>query len=219
MCGSGKRRRERVDRPVHAGGRVEQPAGRGRVEHGWSQRVQCPVADIEGLAVHDPLAPLEREVEAVRVTFHHRPVAHQLRVRARGQCLVEVAGVVDIVVRQEDPPDILRLDEREHVLQPLFAVRGSAGVDDHRLLAEDDHRVDVDEQRLAERRLHLMDHERVVRDPRRRHIRRRRDRRKRHPQPPRSVTDTTSIEAAIMTAHQSGVQLLGRDGAEASDAP
>ena len=164
----GERRRERVDRPVHAGRRVEQPAGRRRVEHRWAQRVQRAVADVERLAVHDPAAAFEREVEAVRVPFDHRPVAHELRVRARGHRLVEVAGVVDVVVREEDPAHVFGLHEREHVFEPLLAVRGRAGVDDHRLLAQDHHRVDVHEQRLPERRLHLVDHERVVRDLRRR---------------------------------------------------
>ena len=88
-------------------------------------------------------------------------------VRAARQRLVEVAGVVDVVVGQEDPPHVLRLDQREHVLQPLLTVRGGAGVDDHRLLAEDHHRVEVDEQRLAQRRLHLMDDVGVLRDQRR----------------------------------------------------
>ena len=79
--------------------------------------------------------------------------------------LVEVAGVVDVVVRQEDPPHVLGLDEREHVLQPLLAVGEGAGVDDHRLRAEDHHRVQVDEQRLAERGLHLSGSPRCRRRP------------------------------------------------------
>ena len=84
----------------------------------------------------------------------------------RGHHLVEVAAVVDVVVGEEDPPHVLRLDERERVLQPLLAVRRRAGVDDHRLRAADDHRVQVHEQRLTERRLHLVDHERVGGRPR-----------------------------------------------------
>ncbi len=45
--------------------------------------------------------------------------------------------------------------EREHLFEPFRAVRRCAGVDDHRLLAADHERVDVDEQRLPARRLHL----------------------------------------------------------------
>src|SRR5204863_5682961 len=45
---------ERVDRPINAGGRIEQSAGGGRVVHGRPQRRQPAVADVEGLAVHDP---------------------------------------------------------------------------------------------------------------------------------------------------------------------
>src|SRR5205085_4936020 len=88
---------------------------------------------------------------------------------------VEIAGVVDIVVRQEHPADVLRLDEGEHVTHPLLPVGRSAGVDDDRLLAEDHHRVDVDEQRLAEGFLDLLDHERVGCDLHRRHVDRRCD--------------------------------------------
>ena len=59
---------------------------------------------------------------------------------------------------------------REHVLEPLLAVRRRAGVDDHRLLAEDHHRVEVDEQRLAQGLLHLVDHVGVLGHARRRDV-------------------------------------------------
>jgi hypothetical protein len=130
--------------------------------------VQRPVADAEGLLVHDPPAPLERELEAVGVPLDHGPVAHELGVRARRHHLVEVAGVVDVIMRKEHPTDVLGLDEGEDVAEPLRAVRWRAGVDDHRLFAQDHHRVDLYEQRLAERLLHLVDHVRVGRDLRRR---------------------------------------------------
>ena len=113
----------------------------GRTARGWSASRTPAVAT--PCSVRSPMSKdspsmiqrqrCERELEAVRVALDHRPVAHQLRVRARGHHLVEVAGVVDVVVREEDPPHVLRLDEREHVLQPLLAVRRRAGVDDHRL--------------------------------------------------------------------------------------
>ena len=113
----GERRRERVDGPVHAGLRVEEATGGRRVEDRRPHREQRAVADVERLAVHDPAAAIEREVEAVRVPFDHRPVAHELGVRARGHRFVEVAGVVDVVVRQEDPLHVVRVDELEHFLQ------------------------------------------------------------------------------------------------------
>ena len=78
--------------------------------------------------------------------------------------LVEVAGVVDVVVREEHPLHVGGLDETEHVLEPLLAVRDRAGVDDHGLLALDHHRVQVDEQRLAECLLHGVDEPGVGRD-------------------------------------------------------
>ena len=46
--------------------------------------------------------------------------------------------MVVVVVREEDPADVLRLDDREDVLQPPVAAEEHAGVEDHRLLAADD---------------------------------------------------------------------------------
>jgi AcrR family transcriptional regulator len=74
-----------------------------------------------------------------------------------GHHLREVAGVVAVVVREEHPPHVFGGDDREGVGQPLLAVRDGTGVDDHRLGSGDHHRVDVDGQRRAERRLHLVD--------------------------------------------------------------
>ena len=55
---------------------------------------------------------------------------------------VDVARVVDVVVADEHPADVLGLDEAEHVGQELLAVLGHAGVDDDRLGGADDHRVE-----------------------------------------------------------------------------
>lgn len=121
----------------------------------------------ERLVVHDPPAPLEWEIKAVRVTFDHRPVTDQLGIGTRRHRLIKVAAVIDIIVRQEDPADVVGLNKGEHVAQPLLAVGGRAGVDDHRLFAEDHHRIEIDEQWLAERGLHLVDHIGVERDLRR----------------------------------------------------
>lgn len=99
------------------------------------------ISNVEGLSIHHPTRSVMREIEAVRVAFDHRPVANKLRVRARRQRLVEIPNVIDVIVRYEDPTDVLRFDQREYVLQPLFAICGGAGIDDHRLLAEDHHRI------------------------------------------------------------------------------
>jgi hypothetical protein len=74
---------------------------------------------------------------------------------------------------------VLGLDQREHVLQPLLAVGDGAGVEDQWFPAEDHHRVQVDEQGLAERLLHGMDHVRVLGDLGRRDLDPRADRRER----------------------------------------
>ena len=49
--------------------------------------------------------------------------------------------MVAVVVGEEDPADVLGLDDGEHLLQPLLPVHRSAGVDDHGLGAADDHGV------------------------------------------------------------------------------
>ena len=69
----------------------------------------------------------------------------------------DVAGVVGVVVGQEDPADVVRGHQAEDVVQPAGAVPGRTGVDDDRFRAEDDRRVDVDGQRLAEGVLDLLD--------------------------------------------------------------
>ena len=52
---------------------------------------------------------------------------------------VQVAGVVDVVVADEDPLDVLGLDDAEHVVQELVTVLTHPRVDDDRLRGLDDH--------------------------------------------------------------------------------
>ena len=95
--------------------------------------VQHAVADIERLAVaHPPLAG-EGHLERLAHALGHEPVDDEGGVRARLHHGVEVAGVVDVVVADEHPADVLGLDDREQVGEVLLAVLGHAGVDDHRL--------------------------------------------------------------------------------------
>jgi hypothetical protein len=51
---------------------------------------------------------------------------------------LDVADVVDVVMADEDPADVLRVHEAEDVREVLLAVLRHAGVDDHRLLGADD---------------------------------------------------------------------------------
>jgi len=94
--------------------------------------------------------------------------------------------VIDVIVRYEDPPNVLRFNEGEHVFQPLLAICGTARVDDHRLFAENDHRIYVDEQRLSQCFLYLTNHEGVLRDSSRRHTERGRNWCVGHVGPPRA---------------------------------
>jgi hypothetical protein len=50
--------------------------------------------------------------------------------------------VIDVVVADEHPADVIGLDDREDVLEELFAVLGHAGVDDDGFCRADDHRVE-----------------------------------------------------------------------------
>ena len=139
----------------------------------------------------------QREVEAVRVAFDHRPVAHERRVRTRRQRLVEVAGVIDVVVREEDPRTSSGSTSENTSSSHCLRFAGVPGVDDDRLRAEDHHRVDVHVQRLTERGLDLMDHVRVLGDLRRRHGGGRRKRGERHVgESPSVITRTTMAAAA-----------------------
>ena len=75
---------------------------------------------------------------------------------------VQVADVVVIVVGQEDPADVGRVDDGERGLHPLVPGQLVAGVDDHRLGTGDDHRVERD-VRAGRSGHELGDHEGVGR--------------------------------------------------------
>ncbi len=151
-------RGEGIGRPVDARRRIEQAPGGGGVVHRGAHRHDRAVADVDRLAVHHPVAAVEGELEAVGVPLDHGPAADDAGVRAGVHHLLEVARVVDVVVGQVHPSHVLGLDQGEHVLEPLRPVRDRAGVEDHRLRAEDHHGVQVDEQRLAQRLLDRVDH-------------------------------------------------------------
>jgi hypothetical protein len=74
-----------------------------------------------------------------------------------------VTDVVVVVVAEEDPAHVLRLHDREHVVEPV-AVADGAGVDDNRLAAGDDQRVDVDADWGRTFAVDLADEVRVLRD-------------------------------------------------------
>jgi hypothetical protein len=125
-----------VDRPVDPGGGVQQPPGGRVVEERRAHRHQGAVAGLEALAVADPADPVERRPEVLAVdgiAAHREPGGHQGGVGARIYDLAQVAGVVVVVVGEEHPADIGRVDQVPGVLEPLLAIGGGAGVDQHRL--------------------------------------------------------------------------------------
>jgi hypothetical protein len=124
---------ERVGRPVDAGALIEETTGRGRVIQRRSQRHERAVSCFERVAAVEPSAALERGGEGVGEALGDGPAAHQLRLGTGGHDLGKVAGVVGVVVAEEHPPDIGRVNEAEHVLEPGPPVPDRAGVDDYRL--------------------------------------------------------------------------------------
>src|SRR3989337_902703 len=80
----------------------------------------------------------------------------------------EVASMVNVIVGEEYPADIARIDNREHLFEPLLAVCRRARIDDGRLLTLDHERVQVDIERPDNRLLHLLDKPGVVGDLKRR---------------------------------------------------
>ena len=78
------------------------------------------VADIEGVAVTEPTPAGRGDREAGAHALLHEPVDDEGGVRCGLHEGVDVAGVVDVVVADEHPADVLGLDEGEHVLQVLL---------------------------------------------------------------------------------------------------
>ena len=132
---------EGVDAPEHTGAGVEEAARGGGVEHRWAHDHQIPVADVDRVAHVRPAHALQWELDVGHQSRDRRVVRQERRVGAPFEDDLEVAEVVVVVVREEDPADVLRLDEREHVLQPAVATEEHAGVDDHRFGAPDDQAV------------------------------------------------------------------------------
>jgi hypothetical protein len=92
-----------------------------------------------------------RRLGATPSSFPNRPPERGLvTIVAPGTRLdggADVAGVAPIVVREEDPPDVLRVDEPEDLLDPVVAEAGGARVHDHRLGSLDHQRADVQRER------------------------------------------------------------------------
>ena len=110
-----------------------------------SNAVSTEVPVISGLCAEAMVAaPIQRSGNS-KALENRSTSAHeeQRRVRAVLHDLSEVAGVVDVVVGDEDVTHIGRIDQPEHAAQPLRPVGDGAGVDDHRLGAADHHRVQV----------------------------------------------------------------------------
>jgi hypothetical protein len=121
--------------------------------------VEAAVADVERLAVADPAPPRRRHREGGTHPLGHEPVDDQRRVRTRRHQRVQVAGVIDVVMADEEPTDVGGIDEAEHVSEELVSVRGLARVHHDGLLAADHHRVQRDAHRCLALALVVVDQE------------------------------------------------------------
>jgi hypothetical protein len=109
---------------------------------------------LEGVVGLEPAHPVGRDVGQVAEPLPLEPRGEQGGVGAGLHDRAEVAVVVDVVVAQEDPTNVLGFDDRPHVAEVLLAQRWDAGVDDDRLAATDDHGVEVDGNFVTLRCLH-----------------------------------------------------------------
>ena len=140
---AGHRRRERVDPPVHAGPFVEEATRGRRVPHRRTHRasVRSPTSKLSPSLTHRIRASGNSNALVCRSLIAQ--VATSVAFVHARHHLFEVAGVVDVVVRQVHPAHVRRVDQAEHVVEPLPPVGDRAGVDDHWLLTHDHHRVQV----------------------------------------------------------------------------
>ncbi|GAA0626486.1 hypothetical protein GCM10009547_32450 [Sporichthya brevicatena] len=74
---------------------------------------------------------------------------------------MHVAGVIGVVVTDEEPAHVFRLDEGEDVLEPTLAVGGLTRVDDDGLATADDHRVQGNAHRRGPFALVVVNEERL----------------------------------------------------------
>jgi len=81
--------------------------------------------------------PAGRDAELAGDPGGREGAGHHGRARTGVESDTEVAGVVRIVIGQEDPPHVVRVDEAEDLFDPSVTEAGGARVDDHRLGALD----------------------------------------------------------------------------------
>ena len=98
-------------------GAVVEHATRGRVvEHRWTHRGHRSVTEVEPIALVDESAPVERGHPLLGHPADREPGRHQRRVRARLERGEQVARVVAVVVAQEDPADVVGVDDAAETL-------------------------------------------------------------------------------------------------------
>ncbi len=105
-----------------------------------------PIAGVERVALIEPAHAVERQLDVARQAGHDGEVGNERRVRTEVEHGVEVPDVVVVVVRDEDPSDVDRIDDRERLVQPRVAHERATGVDDDGLFTADDERVRSEER-------------------------------------------------------------------------
>ena len=123
---AGRQAGERVDDPHRRGLRVVQAAGGRAVEDRRLEQVQRAVAGVEAAAGLDPAHALERQRRLLeREPLDAEEVRDERGVGAQLERVEQAAGVVAVVVRQEDPAHVLGLDDAR---RPSRATaRGASG--------------------------------------------------------------------------------------------
>ena len=123
--GAGGEGGEGVDRPQHAGLLVEEATGGGAVEDRRQHEAQATVAGVEGLAGLAPDHALEVHRPLEGEALGAEEVHDERRLGRRLEHLVERAGVVAVLVGEEDPADVVGVDEAEH--HARASARGAPG--------------------------------------------------------------------------------------------
>jgi hypothetical protein len=122
---------------------------------------QCAISGGEGFAVVDEIDPANWKVELLGHPAEPDEVRDKSGIRASLQHLHNVPGVVTVVMAQKDPPYVVGIHQREGGLEIFVSNNGRVRLHQNRLLATDDHGIDVKNAKPRQRKRHGND-ERLI---------------------------------------------------------